>query len=344
MNIRIERVLSRDEQAAEWCVRLADERLEPCDQLLFDEWIGDAGNRAAFELAIRVWRGVDVAARQPEVIRLRTEALEDYSRANRRRWIRRIPAMWRWSSLAAGVAAMAMFAMFLGLRDDGKLLQTGIGERRVVILPEGSQVSLDAATQVRVRFSDSRRQLELLSGRAKFDVAKDPLRPFSVAVGKKVVVATGTSFSVERMKSQLRVVLFEGRVEVLQPAVPRMQDAGHSHSSIQPVVLTPGRELLASIDEAVAPTVTATDTSRSLSWEGGQLVFIEEPLSSAVERVNRYSQRKLVIEGTRTADLRLNGVFNAGDNAAFIEAVRTLLPVDTLEFQDHIAIRLRNSN
>src|SRR3546814_6222189 len=75
-------------------------------------------------------------------------------------------------------------------------------------------VSLDAATKVNVRMKEAGRQVELLAGRAKFDVAKDPQRPFTVAAGDKLVVAVGTSFSVELIDGQVRVILYEGQVEV----------------------------------------------------------------------------------------------------------------------------------
>lgn len=55
--------------------------------------------------------------------------------------------------------------------------QTGVG-RRVVALADGSMLSLDASTRVDVRYLGDRRELWLRSGRAKFVVAKDPLRLF----------------------------------------------------------------------------------------------------------------------------------------------------------------------
>src|SRR3546814_3329391 len=75
-------------------------------------------------------------------------------------------------------------------------------------------VSLDAATKVNVRMKEAGRQVELLAGRAKFDVAKDPQRPSMVAAGVKLVVAVGTSLSVELIDGQVRVILHEGQVEV----------------------------------------------------------------------------------------------------------------------------------
>src|SRR3546814_14684556 len=44
---------------------------------------------------------------------------------------------------------------------------------------------------------------------------KDPLRPFSVAAAGKIVVATGTEFSVELLGRETRVILYEGHVAVL---------------------------------------------------------------------------------------------------------------------------------
>src|SRR3546814_1402664 len=88
---------------------------------------------------------------------------------------------------------------------------TEIGERQLAVLEDGSQVSLDAATKVNVRMKEAGRQVELLAGRAKFDVAKDPQRPFTVAAGDKLVVAVGTSFSVALIDGQVRVILYAGQ-------------------------------------------------------------------------------------------------------------------------------------
>ncbi|WP_163071616.1 FecR domain-containing protein, partial [Acinetobacter baumannii] len=70
-----------------------------------------------------------------------------------------------------------------------------------------------------------RRALRLLAGRARFEVAKDPRRPFAVTAGDRMVVATGTAFSIELFRAEMRVVLYQGSVSVLEdgPAdqVPR---------------------------------------------------------------------------------------------------------------------------
>src|SRR3546814_19520630 len=106
------------------------------------------------------------------------------------------------------------------LGDSTRPYQTEVGERRVALLDDQSRLSLDADSLVEVDMSDRQRELTLVRGRAKFDVAKDPLRPFTVVAGDKMVVATGTSFSVEMVGKVVRVLLYHVRVSVLDRTAP----------------------------------------------------------------------------------------------------------------------------
>lgn len=318
----------RLEEAGAWCLRLADGPLGSADQQLFDEWLSaDPLNHRAFENSVRIWRQYGEAAAAPEFIDVRKRALALYRRHNRARWASRE----RPPFLAAIAASLLLFLAVgvLWLRSLPTTYVTGVGERRIVRLEDGSRISLDAQTEVRVWLRKDRRELSLVAGRAKFDVAKDPLRPFSVALGNKVVVATGTSFSVELVRHQMRVVLYEGQVAVLQQAddlpkaAPVQLAARRGPADIQ---LRPGKELIASLDENVA-AVVATDVRRSLSWEAGQLAFVDEPLAEAIERVNRNSDRKIVIGDPEVSGMLVNGVFNSGDLDAFMVGIRETLPV-----------------
>jgi transmembrane sensor len=199
----------------------------------------------------------------------------------------------------------------------------------VVALSDGSRLSLDADTAVQVRYRRERRDLVLQRGRARFLVAKDPMRPFAVAAGGRVVVAVGTQFSVERVGTQVRVVLFEGKVAVLSD---RAGGGGLTPVQVGPTaapadqVLKPGGELVLTGTGAAAQLVAA-DLGRSQAWEGGQLVFADEPLAQAVERVNRYADQPVVVADAAAGQVLINGVFTAGDTRAFVEGVTEAFPV-----------------
>lgn len=319
----------RDEEAVAWCMRMAEGRLTAGEHRAFDAWLAQAGHREAFAEAVAVWQGLEGVYDQPELIRARGQALESFRQANSRRWAKRVSDGWRWPAGLAAALLLAICGAFYWMRDTIQVYETGIGERLVAVLDDGSKLSLDAATRIEVQFTDERRKLELLSGRAKFDVAKNPLRPFSVAAGSKVVVAVGTSFSVERLREQVRVVLYEGRVEILEhlDAVAEPQPLRFDESlAARERTLVPGRELVATAGSTAR--ILPADAPRSLSWEAGQLNFVNEPLSSAVERMNRYSKEQLELGDAQVAAFSISGVFTAGDIDAFVEGVTTFFPVD----------------
>ena len=56
-------------------------------------------------------------------------------------------------------------------------------------------------------------------------------------------------------------------------------------------------------------------------------MFDDEPLSSVVERVNRYGGTQVVIVDPRVGAMKISGVFNAGDVLGFVEIVTHYLPV-----------------
>ena len=321
----------RLEEAGAWCLRVAEGALSPQEQARFEAWMAaDPENAAAFEDAVGIWRGVEEGALSPDAIALRREALALYDGANRKRWGQNGKGRdrRRFGRIAAIAATVVMVVGAGGLWAalQPTTYSTAVGERRVVVLEDGSRLSLDAATEVRVRYTGGARKLQLQRGRAKFDVAKDPNRPFTVAAADKMVRATGTQFSVEMLQNTVRVVLYEGRVAVMETPV----GGGKPEPLVMKTALTPGKELVTAAAERTA-RVAPTDPGRSLSWESGQLVFVDEPLASAVERMNRYSADKLIVGDAAAGRIRVDGVFAADQTDAFVAGVTGLFPVRAVE-------------
>lgn len=321
----------RDEQAAAWCMRLADGKLPRDVEVEFETWSADPDNAKAFEEATSVWATAEAAANIPEVIQLRRAALENFTRTNRRRWTMSLPGRGVWRGLAAAVVVAIVVGCALLYQNlpQTEVYRTNIGERRVVALADDSKISLDADTEVAVSLKRNRRDLVLVHGRAKFDVAKDPLRPFTVAAGNRIVVATGTSFSVELVNNAVHVLLYSGRVAVLDRKDRRTLSqewsrGGGSLAAAGNLILEPGHELVAESEGPLTGKVKPADPVLSLSWEAGQLAFDNEPLASVVEQSNRYSFQKLVIGDPSLAQLPVNGVFTAGDTVALAAGISAL--------------------
>jgi transmembrane sensor len=335
-----DQAIRRDEEAALWCLRMADAPLCTEDQGALDRWIdSDPANAAALEDAVAVWQAIDASTTMPEMIRYRADAVESLRQANARRWGRERFERWRWPVAVAACFAMVMLVGALFFYDPARVYETEVGERRVVTLADGTRLTLDGASRVDVRMERDRRRLQLVSGRAKFDVAHDPLRPLSVLANNRLTVATGTAFSVELLSGQVRVILYEGAVEVMAQGAD-----GESRRLLAPRAeaerLTPGRELIAStVDTRLR--VAETDVARSLTWESGSLSFDREPLQLAVERLNRDARAKLIIEDRAIAAYPISGTFVAGDVDAFVEGIGALYPVVVTRSEAGIALKRR---
>jgi len=215
--------------------------------------------------------------------------------------------------IAASLVVATVLGIGLWWKASVGQFSSAIGERRAVVLTDGSTVLLDASSAVRVEYSRTRREVHLRRGRAEFKVAKDARRPFVVYAADREIVATGTTFSVEIVQKNVRVALYEGRVSVAGPDRVRR-------------LLSAGEELIAPISLSQVH-IASLNAARSLSWTGGRLEFVDEPLAIAVERMNRYARNPVSIGDSAAGSVHVSGVFAAGDTRAFIEGITAVSPV-----------------
>jgi transmembrane sensor len=252
--------------------------------------------------------------------------------------------------VAAALAATALLGLWAGgMIGGGQDYQTAFGERRTVTLADGSKLTLDSNTQVRVRYSKDARRLDLLSGQARFDVAHDVSRPFSVHARDETVVATGTAFNIDLLSKRVRVTLLEGSVTVLadvsstarQPAFGGNRSIPWRASERPAVQLEAGQALVG--EPSAAPKVVSINLDRAVAWESGQLIFDDEPLGAVADRVSHYTTRPIVVHPS-VAKLRLSGVFNTGDTATFVDTVTRYLPVKSYEDAEGVIVLTRKKS
>ena len=89
-----------------------------------------------------------------------------------------------------------------------------------------------------------------------------------------------------------------------------------------------GQQLLSTVGHS--PEIRShIDVSHAVGWQSGKLFFSDEPLSSAVARINRYSATPIEVDPS-VERIRIGGTFRAGDTTTFTEAVSTYFPVDVV--------------
>ena len=344
--------LERLEQAAAWRARLAESADLHGGE--FSSWLAqDPRNREAWRCVQAPWEVLGQQATAPGVISLRRAALAHAHNAMRSNllWPKRFrrPAM----IAASAACALAVGAFLFWQQNHQDVLRTGFGERRIVTLDDGSQITLDSRSEVTVRYTADARALTLVRGQAQFDVAHDIARPFSVTAEGHKVVATGTAFDVDVLGPKLMVTLLKGHVVVMPqsaPTIPWMTDAARegAGSATQAaadsrassaaggdpdrIFLDPGEQLVMSSSDA--PRVTRVDIERVTAWERGEIVFDNEPLANVIQRMNRYGPRHIIVADDQTGSLRISGVFHEGDVDGFVSTIAAYLSVGARERPD----------
>jgi transmembrane sensor len=245
------------------------------------------------------------------------------------------------------VAAIGLFA----LRPDwlhatgsaDAIYRTAHGEQRTFTLADGSVIHLNSESEVSLHFDARARNVELRSGQALFDVAKDPSRPFEVHAGSTAVRAVGTQFEVYRREDATLVTVVEGKVAV---TTDRVAGAGPRAPS---VALVAGQRLRVPVPALEAVTVPQVvlpehvDARATVAWSHRQFVFDSMPLGEVVAELNRYSAQRIVVDD-ELASRPISGVFDVYDSASFLEFLRRIdrVSVTPRDGAVHVALDVTN--
>ncbi len=211
---------------------------------------------------------------------------------------------------------------------------TPVGGLASVPMADGSKVTLNTDSQIRIALTDSERRVELKHGEAFFEVSKDPNRPFVVRAGSERVIAVGTKFSVRREGDDIEVVVTEGKVRVEGSATGQ----GSRTDGSADVFLTPGSIARAGEAGVLVQRKTLPEAEEQLSWRTGVLMFRDQSLQEAVAEFNRYNERKIVIQDPAVASLKIEGNFRATNVEAFVRLLESGFPVRAESQPDQIVL------
>ncbi|EZP49999.1 FecR family protein [Sphingomonas sp. RIT328] len=307
----------RFDSAAAWAGRL--DSADDATRQAFAEWRSDPANEAA-------WRAVDDARRSavaladhPDLLGLRHATI---ARAVRNRPYQRTYR--RWAFAAAACAVIAAPLAWLTVPSDGRpgvsapnpTYRTDVGQRLAVTLPDGSRLTLNTDSRVRLAYDTVARRLLLDRGQALFEVAKHQGRPFVVVAGGQEVTAHGTEFDVRLESDATQVALIEGKVSVASTA-----------RTGRPATAMTVDDVLVASPTGVSIRHTPGGAAALASWSEGRLTFADQTLASAVAEMNRYGSQPIRITDPRAAALRISGSFRTGEVAPFIGALTAGFPV-----------------
>ena len=328
------------EEASLWLARL-DRGLSDDERSGLRNWLRDAMNNRAFLEMGKLWRGLEIITVLSELFPLNPEVLNPQPR-------RSFPSI----ALAAIAAACISAVGTLMLAGDtpwsfftsrpaprpmfSEMWRTGIGEKRVTRLADGSTATLNTNSRMVVFYAPLTRDVYLSYGEASFHVARDA-RPFNVHTGKRVLQASGSSFNVRAFPDDnVELTVTDGQVRVLYaPQRPldtpeRLRD---DFMHIDTIVSAQELALVEPTFQSVRKLEPSEVDSR-LAWERGEVVFQGQPLEQVLAEVSRYTTTKFVIGDDRLRDVRVGGYFKVGDPESFLASLRENFLIDWERDQD----------
>jgi transmembrane sensor len=245
-------------------------------------------------------------------------------------------------ALAASFAALAVLAgAWAWLELFSSFYNTAVGEQRSIELSDGSTVSMNSRSQVRVRYSEAERAVELLEGQALFHVAKDSSRPFIVKADGTRVRAVGTEFDVYERRLGTVVTVLEGEVAVLAPVKAdaeqrRDGSALPDDSPAAAISVSAGEQL--TVTRKVARKSEHANVAAATAWTERRIVFESATLSEVAEEFNRYNERQLVIDDAGLYDFHISGVFSSTDPESLIRFLRERPGVKVTETNSEVRV------
>lgn len=212
--------------------------------------------------------------------------------------LRRAAERKRKKRTAAAVATAVVAAVLVWLDPAYKSEQvaTAVGERSTWTLADGSEVSLNTDSVLRVDYHLRSRHLYLAKGEALFKVEHSRWRSFWVYANQTRVEDIGTVFNVRNTKRGAQVTVLEGSVQVStesEPTAVRLLETGQSVET----------------DRDRVNETARIDAAAIAAWHDGKLHFDNTPLAAVVAELQRYRQAPLRLSPA-LADLRITGQFD----------------------------------
>lgn len=331
------------ECAAAHVAKLFSGEMSENDLLRLEEWLAeDVSHRIEYEAILKAWDLAEDFSHDAEVdlVDKETPPVSMHSTS--------------FFKIAVGFGAvfLALYVYFFNQTGVGSNTRpeaeyvTVVGEQRTIRLADNSTITLNTGTKIKVDFSKNKRHLTLAYGEAYFDIEKDPARPFVIDFGERKIVVLGTQFNVHLAASISTVSVIEGLVSVGDSTVTGLQSPVKALTSKEvsasgddgQLLLKAGKTATFSTRDTVIAAVVESDVKEFQDWRLGQIRFDRESLIKVVAELNRYSNRKVLIEDSTIVELEVSGVFQLDKFDQFLQGINAVLPVEVVKFSDRYVI------
>lgn len=287
-----------ENQAIEWLVKLNNPAISQQEQDAFQKWLSQSPeHQLAYIKAEALWSvsAKAVTANKPGYF-----------------------VHWRYAFASLVLVLCGSWFYLSSNKIETTDYITAIGEKKEIVLSDGSTVNLNNQTHIRVSISDSERHVDLLQGEALFQVTVNPKKPFDIDTGDGVVRVLGTRFSVNRYDESTLVTVVEGRVALGQKPLTKddvfialqvltdsqQQSMSGAFAGKQPEIVNPQNEL---------------------AWEENRLIYKGAELRKVIRDLERIYPIKIQLKDSALGSRKMTAVLNIASLDQVIAVIESSL-------------------
>lgn len=295
-------------EALEWQVTLWSGEVTTQEQQAFEHWLqADPGHQQAWDTLQQLHAPLNKVSSQIASRVLRAPSVTTHRR-----------------KLLLGIAVLASVGVTsYGIRQTPQWqaatadYRTARGERRTVVLSDGTEVILNTASALDVVFTSTQRLLRLHRGELLIttgsDASQEILRPFIIETSAGQIRPIGTRFSVRQLEDDRQNV----QVQVFEGAVQLSPQQGRS------LVLSAGQQTRFNQQQVAGLKQT---TEANTAWSRGLLIAERQRLDDFIHELARYRPGILRCDPA-VAELIVSGVYPLKDTDAILQSLEQALPV-----------------
>lgn len=221
-----------------------------------------------------------------------------------------------YSKVVAGIIA--------GSRLNYNTVSTPRGGKFSVILPDGTEVWLNAASTLRfpTTFSDTERKVEI-TGEAYFEVTHNAEKPFLVYAAGQRVQVLGTVFNINAYGDEpvMKTTLLSGSV--------RLSSSDNKTATFN-TILKPGQQaVFAHSGQTISRMIgiETCDTEETIAWKNDNFSFNEADIQTVMRQLARWYDLDIIYEGKIPA-LRFGGTFSKSNTLSEVLKILQLSNVN----------------
>ncbi|MBC7747457.1 MAG: FecR domain-containing protein [Methylotenera sp.] len=235
---------------------------------------------------------------------------------------------------AIGIALIGIVFLFNPEYNHRTIIQsTAKGEQKTLLLPDGSQILLNANSSLSYSSDFKTKRNLILSGEAYFKVIKNPNRPFIVKSEQFETKVLGTSFTIKAYKNQ------SNEIKVLTGIV----EVNSTENTSWKFILTKNQQL--KFSKSMLPVQSFATNEDFLAWTKNTLIFTNSTLGEAAETLENKFNVSIIFDSHDLRELRITGKFKKENLNNILQSIAVVKQLE-IEFitQNQIYIREKNKN